>query len=172
MQSEEGALEICKHCRQLFDPEITPDRFAESLLCSWHSGAAEKVGNTGPAGDYAEVWVWTCCGKQTIGPLVTKTVAGVVGQYDYPPPRSPGCTQGSHEADSLVRIADPNLASELASLQGRLRAIEAFEAKGLERGTVFISYAHKDKRFVDRLILHLSDDGVPVWQDEEGDPRW
>lgn len=160
-------MEICKRCRRLFDPEVIPSRFAESLLCSWHPGTAESAGNTGAAGDYAEIWVWSCCGRQVVGPLITKSVDGVIGEYDYPPSRSPGCQQGPHEKDGSLRLADPKLASELASLQARLRDLEVFEAKGLEGGTVFISYSHSDKKFVDRLAAHLSRDGITFWLDEK-----
>lgn len=160
-------MEVCKHCRKLFDPEIIPSRFAESLLCSWHPGTVENVGNTGVAGDYAEIWVWSCCNRQVLGPLIRKSVDGVVGEYDYPPPRSPGCVQGPHEKDDSIRLADPNLASEIASLQARLRDLEAFEAKGLENGTVFISYSHKDRGFVDRLAARFSRDGIRFWLDEK-----
>src|SRR5262249_16798322 len=39
---------------------------------------------------------------------------------------------------------------------------------------VFISYAHADRRYVDRLAAFLTRAGVPVWFDTEIDPgsRW
>lgn len=160
-------MNVCKHCRKLFDPEIVPSRFGESLLCSWHPGTVENVGNTGASGDYAEIWVWSCCNRQVLGPLVRKSVDGITGVYDHPPPRSPGCVQGPHEKDDSLLLADPMLAAQIASLQARLSDLEAFEAKGLDDGTVFISYSHKDRRFVDRLAARFSRDRIGFWLDEK-----
>jgi hypothetical protein len=158
-------VSICKHCHRLFDPDIIPDRFADNLLCSWHEGTAEIVGNTGPRGDYADVWLWSCCGKREVGPLIHKK--SEQGQFDFPPPRSPGCKRGPHEADNSLRLGDSTLATELLSLQERLREIAAFESRGMSDSAVFISYAHRDSDFVDKLVARLSSDGIPFWRDEK-----
>jgi hypothetical protein len=44
---------------------------------TWHPSAPEVVGNTGPRGDYTDVWRFSCCGMQVAS--------------DTPPARSPGC---------------------------------------------------------------------------------
>lgn len=158
-------MEICKHCRRLFDPVIIPRRFADSLLCSWHPGTATIVGGTGPSGDYADVWKWSCCDKQEVGPLVDSKV--VNGTFDSPPPRSPGCDLGPHEPDTSLRLADEKLAAEIASLYERLRDVEVLESSGLRPESVFISYSHADRNFVDLLTSRLQADNIGYWRDEK-----
>lgn len=125
------------------------------------------MGNTGPGGDYADIWKWSCCDKREVGPVIHRTVDGVSGCYDFPPPRSPGCKKGPHEADDTLRLADSKLLSELAALQSRLREVDAFESRGLELGSVFISYSHADSDFVEQLVARFSNDRVPFWRDEK-----
>lgn len=134
------------------------DRFADDFLCSYHSGELELIGNTGPRGDYADVYRWTCCGKSQVG--------AVIGGRDFPPRRSPGCTKGAHIPDLSITL-HAGLARELESLQQRLREIEAGEVKGAGMGGVFISYSHADSAFVDQLTTRLASDHIEYWRDEK-----
>ncbi len=144
---------ICKHCRTLFDPSISPFRFGESLLCSRHTGELEEVGNTGPGGDYADIYRWSCCGEQVIGPVVM-TESGVV---DRRPPRSPGCEEGPHEVDDSLALTD-ELSDLFESIQLKLDVIKEVEVAGVRGDRVFISYSHKDKELVDELARRFKAD--------------
>lgn len=154
-------MEICKNCRQLFDPSISPrsgDKFVDDFLCSYHPGEAEQTGNTGPRGDYADVYRWTCCGKTHVG--------AVIGGRDFPPRRSPGCTKGFHVPDSTIAL-NPELAGELDALQKRLREIEAREVTSTAAAGVFVSYSHADTVFVDELTTRFASDHIDFWRDEK-----
>jgi hypothetical protein len=154
-------MNICKNCRQLFDPTLNPrksDQFADDFLCSYHPGQAVLTENTGPRFDYADVYQWNCCSKIQMG--------AVINGVDYPPRRSPGCTKGSHVSDDSI-LLNENLAGELQALQERLREIEAREATSPASGGVFISYCHADGRFVDDLTSRLALDKVTYWRDDK-----
>lgn len=154
-------MHICKNCRQLFDLSLTPgsgDQFVDDFLCSYHPGQAEQVGNTGPRGDYADVYRWTCCGKTHVG--------AVIRGRDYPPRRSPGCTKGLHVPDPTIAL-NPDLAGELFALQQRLREIEAREVTSAALGGVFVSYSHADTAFVDELTNRFALDKIDYWRDDK-----
>lgn len=156
---------ICTRCRTLFDPALAPVRFGEKLLCSWHPGQPENIGNTGPRGDYAELWKWSCCGKTEVAPIVEQPWQGSTAHVDHPPLRSPGCTSGPHEADESLELAE-SLATGIQALQNRLQELSEFEVRGVNGSEVFISYSHKDSAFVDRLSERLISDSVAIWRDE------
>ena len=155
-------MQVCKNCRQVFDPQLQPnagDAFAEGYLCSWHPGKAVVEGNAGARNDYADIYVWECCGRTLPG--------AVISGRDYPPRRSPGCSKGSHFADAELVIG-ANLAEELRSLQDRLRDIEARETLSSDRkGGVFVSYSHADIDFVDWLTSCFASDRIEYWRDEK-----
>ena len=71
---------ICKYCGVRFDA-------AHPGSCSYHPLEPELVGNRGPRDDYTDVHRFPCCGQ-------------VVAADE--PARSPGCTQGFHEALSAL----------------------------------------------------------------------
>ena len=154
-------MQICKNCRQLFDPSITPgpnDVYAGEYLCSWHVGAAELVGSAGPRDDYADIYRWSCCGKSVPG--------AVIAGRDYPPRRAPGCNTGPHVPDPNLSL-DPQLSAQLEALRDRLREVEAREATGPDSGGVFISYSHRDSHFVDLLTERLTQDDIAYWRDDK-----
>jgi hypothetical protein len=156
------SIAICARCKTLFDPSITPVRFAEKLMCSWHPGEVVNTGTTDHRYDYAEVWKWTCCGKTEIGPIVS---AGQ-GDIDHPPPRTPGCETGPHLTDNSVQLAT-QLATGIQALQDRLHELKALELKGVTGSEIFISYSHADSAFVDRLTRQFETDALKYWRDEK-----
>src|SRR5579864_2597898 len=161
------AVAICARCRAIFDPAITPVRFADKLLCSWHPGTPEDDGNLGAYGDYADRWKWSCCGKVEITPIIEVIGERGLEQRDHAPIRSPGCTVGPHIADNSLQLAD-FLASGLEALQSRLKELSAHEVRGqIKASDVFISYCHADGDFVDILTGRLTQDDVNVWRDEK-----
>ncbi len=76
----------CTKCGQSFDDKEQSNWGA--FTCSWHPREARSIGNTGPKGDYAELWYFPCCGKGVKGEIVNGS--------DVAPPRTPGCTSGFH----------------------------------------------------------------------------
>jgi hypothetical protein len=77
----------CIRCGQHFD-EAEQSNWRD-FTCSWHPREPKSIGNTGPRGDYAELWYFPCCGKGVVGEI---SVEG----SDVTPPRAPGCTLGFH----------------------------------------------------------------------------
>lgn len=58
----------------------------------------QNIGNTGPKDDYAELWVFPCCGKGHVGEIVEGR--------DVVPPQSPGCINCFHAtAKSTIFIS-------------------------------------------------------------------
>lgn len=159
-------MAICKNCRMLFEPRITPTRFGAPLLCSWHPGELQDAGNTGPAGDYADMFIWSCCGAHVIGPIVEEIVNGRPTHTDRKPPRSPGCHQGPHVPDEGLALAD-ELSDVFESIKMRLDVIEKLERSGVDGEGIFISYSHRDKGFVDRLTARFAVDRIKFWRDEK-----
>ena len=156
-----SAVKICLNCRQLFDPAVQPkegDVFADDFLCSFHPGQAIQAGNTGSRYDYADIYAWTCCSVQKVG--------AVISGRDYPPRRSPGCAKGPHVADETLNV-DPHFARELEALQQRLRDIEARETRSRPVSRLFISYAHADSEFVDKLTERLDQEKIEYWRDDK-----
>jgi hypothetical protein len=85
-----GQQALCRHCGRRFDlddNDVTADG-----PCSYHPHPPASIGNTGPRGDYAEIWRFPCCGE---------TVVGEIGDDggDVVPSRSPGCRHGVHAAE-------------------------------------------------------------------------
>jgi hypothetical protein len=79
-EKEAMATENCVNCGEEFDSaEQTP--WGE-FNCSYHPFSADSIGNTGPRGDYDELWVFRCCGKAHVS--------------DKAPPKSPGCLNAFH----------------------------------------------------------------------------
>jgi hypothetical protein len=76
----------CTKCGQSFD-ENEQSNWGE-FTCSWHPREPRSIGNTGPKGDYAELWYFPCCGKGVLGEIVNGS--------DVTPRRTPGCTSGFH----------------------------------------------------------------------------
>jgi len=58
----------CVKCGRIFDPK-KQRRFGE-FDCSYYLRNPISIGNTGPGGDYAELWVYPCCGKGVVGAIV------------------------------------------------------------------------------------------------------
>ena len=77
---------VCVKCGQQFDESKQSNWGA--FTCSWHPREARSIGNTGPRGDYAELWYFPCCGKGIVGEIVKGS--------DVRPARSPGCASGFH----------------------------------------------------------------------------
>ena len=76
----------CTKCGQVFD-ENQQSNWGD-YTCSWHPREPRSIGNTGPKGDYAELWHFPCCGKGVVGQIANGS--------DVTPPRSPGCARGFH----------------------------------------------------------------------------
>jgi hypothetical protein len=77
---------LCTKCGQQFDQSKQSNWGA--FTCSWHPREPRSIGNTGPRGDYAELWYFPCCGKGVVGEIVNGS--------DVKPARSPGCLNGFH----------------------------------------------------------------------------
>jgi hypothetical protein len=131
-------VQICKHCRQLFDPAIQIDplgKWAEDLPCSWHPGELVDLSRTaGPDFNNRDLYRWTCCGASVLSGV--KHDDG--GARDILPRRSPGCTQSGHVTDPDLTL-DVALASELKAVQQRLQQIDARKMLPGSRPGVFIS---------------------------------
>ena len=78
-------LSFCINCRNQFYRD-NPD------TCSFHPAEPADIGNTGPRGDYRDVWEYPCCGQ--------KVITAIDAGRDLPPPRSPGCVTGTHQANT------------------------------------------------------------------------
>jgi PIN domain nuclease of toxin-antitoxin system len=65
---------LCNKCGQLFDGRKQSNWGA--FTCSWHPRAPRSIGNTGPRGDYAELWYFPCCGKGVVGEIVNGNDVG------------------------------------------------------------------------------------------------
>jgi hypothetical protein len=76
----------CTKCGEAFD-ESAQSNWG-NFTCSWHPREPRSIGNTGPRGDFAELWYFPCCGKGMLGQIVNGS--------DVTPPRTPGCTNGFH----------------------------------------------------------------------------
>ena len=85
----------CCHCEQSFT-------FSEPSGCSYHPKApVSKDHCAGPEMDFAEIFVFPCCGEQ----VCKKGV-------DTPPPMFPGCVNGDHKAITLDGVATEATAQE------------------------------------------------------------
>jgi hypothetical protein len=82
-------VETCAYCAKQFDPE-SQSPFSE-FNCSYHPKRARRIGDTGPRGDAAELWVFPCCGKSHVGEIV--------GGSDVAPRQSPGCINCFHSTN-------------------------------------------------------------------------
>ena len=155
-------MQICKHCRKLFDPTLAllrpdtqPDKSA-SFLCSYHPGELQFRVTTGPGDDYHDVYEWGCCGAMAFSALK--------GGSDIVPGRSPGCMISTHVADPDT-IFEVAIATELKEVAIRLRGAERMELLPRLSPGVFISYSHADSEFVDRLSDRLAADHIEYWRD-------
>lgn len=79
-------LETCVYCIKQFDPE-SQSPFGE-FNCSYHPKRPQSIGNTGTRGDFAELWVFPCCGKRHVGEIVNGS--------DVAPRQFPGCINCFH----------------------------------------------------------------------------
>lgn len=79
----------CSKCGQVFDP--AKQRNWGPFDCSYHPRHPRSIGNTGPRGDYAELWYFPCCGQGVVGQIVN-------GE-ERPVSRTPGCVNGFHERE-------------------------------------------------------------------------
>ena len=79
---------VCIKCGQSFD-EAKQSNWGP-FTCSWHPRNPQIIGNTGPRGDYSDLWYYPCCGQGVEGKIVNGK--------DVEPPRAPGCTNGFHSA--------------------------------------------------------------------------
>jgi hypothetical protein len=77
----------CVYCGTEFDPDSQSNFSA--FNCSFHPMHPKSIGNTGPRQDYAELWVFPCCGKGHVGGIDA-------GGSDVTPARSPGCINCFH----------------------------------------------------------------------------
>lgn len=158
-------LQICRNCRQLYDPAIqvaADGIWAEALPCSWHPGELERLKTTGPAFNYRDAYRWTCCDKHVLSSIRLEGNS----EHDVPPRRSPGCKQGRHEPD-LDLTLDIALADRLRALHERLREMEERESMPNRHPRVFISYSHADGDFVDSLAHRFDADKIGYWRDEK-----
>ena len=80
----------CFHCGRDFDP--TKQSHFGDFDCSYHPQNPRSIGNTGPRGDYAELWHFPCCGKAVVGEISEEGA-------DITPARTPGCMNGFHSGD-------------------------------------------------------------------------
>lgn len=78
--------ETCVYCGKTFDPD-KQSPFGD-FNCSFHPMQPQSIGDTGPRGDHAELWIFPCCGKRHVG----EVEAG----RDVVPRRSPGCLNCFH----------------------------------------------------------------------------
>jgi len=78
----------CTKCGHPFDEKEQSNW--GPFTCSYHPRKPRSIGNTGPKGDYAELWYFPCCGKGVVGEIVNGS--------DKEPLRSPGCMSGFHTA--------------------------------------------------------------------------
>jgi hypothetical protein len=76
---------LCQRCENTFDPND------KSWTCSHHNEPPTIIGNTGPHGDYADVWRFPCCNLTVIGAISERG-------NDIKPPISPGCVKSMHLA--------------------------------------------------------------------------
>ena len=86
-------LSQCIYCGSEFDPDSQSNFSA--FNCSFHPMHPKSIGNTDPRGDYAELWVFPCCGKGHVGGLDS-------GGSDVRPPQSPGCVNCFHAASKAT----------------------------------------------------------------------
>ncbi len=84
VQGKEG-LVLCERCERFYDPND------KSFSCSHHAEPPTIIGNTGPVGDYADVWRFPCCAKTVVGAISERG-------NDIKPPMSPGCCTSMHVA--------------------------------------------------------------------------
>ena len=86
-------LSQCIYCGSEFDPDSQSNFSA--FNCSFHPMHPKSIGNTDPRGDYAELWVFPCCGKGHVGGIDS-------GGSDVRPPQSPGCVNCFHAASKAT----------------------------------------------------------------------
>jgi hypothetical protein len=79
-------LNVCSRCGAQY-AEHDPSG------CSFHPHTPEKIGNTGPRRDYADIWQFPCCDQKYVGTFSGGEKHGI---YDEQPPKSPGCVNGRH----------------------------------------------------------------------------
>lgn len=84
--------EICAYCGKEFDLD-TQSPFGD-FNCSYHPKKPQSIGNAGPKGDYAELWIFPCCGKRLVGEIVDGR--------DVVPRQSPGCINCFHSTKRAV----------------------------------------------------------------------
>jgi hypothetical protein len=76
-------------------------------------------------------------------------------------------------APAAERPSFPGRSQPRRAAAGRPELVQPIPSKG-KRGTVFISYSHSDRRWLDRLLVHLEPlqrDGVlDVWEDSRIEP--
>jgi len=77
-----------KNCGMEFDSDNT----AENNQRNYHPEEAVHVGNSGPQGNYDEIWKFPCCDQIVL--------------RDPQPARSPGCTQGVYIVDTEKTMAN------------------------------------------------------------------
>jgi hypothetical protein len=78
----------CINCGEVFDDDEQSSW--KDFTCSHHPMRPRSIGNTGPRGDYAELWYFPCCGKGVVG--------AIVNGCDVCPPQSPGCVNTWHSS--------------------------------------------------------------------------
>lgn len=83
-----------------------------------------------------------------------------------------------HAPDSLAKMEAPVLLGLLARARGTTIAAGVPSVTMPESGKIFISYSHKDKKFLDELLIHLKPlvrEGIlSTWSDKQIEPgaKW
>jgi hypothetical protein len=138
--SAESHVPRCIHCGKLFDLETNArirsgdKNVPESYLCSFHPVSPSPFDIIAdPEAQYLHVWEFACCGATAPGPLV-------MGKH-FPPPISPGCRRGPHEAGGF---AVP-----------RARGEAGFD--------VFLSFSHADELLARAVYDFLTGLGTSVF---------
>jgi hypothetical protein len=82
---------ICSNCGLPFNPD--DQNPFQPFDCSFHPRKPQPIGNTGPKGDYAELWYFPCCGKRELG---------TINEFgsDVTPKQTPGCINSFHRVNS------------------------------------------------------------------------